>query len=370
MFLGEDFWEISLPHNISCKLKIPGGTTMRKKNYKGRCEKKSVQKCNEIFKAYDAVQSAYVNVLSSRDDIIEIRCNVTLEDMEYTSDFCVFETYIPCTDTELFEAIGNVPDIESLESEQIRVMHERYTIIAGVLPYIGNVKIRSCGIDEVARTNHISKQTVRNYLCKYLTYMDILALSPKKKDADRELSSFEKNIRWGLNKFFYSQKRNSLHTAYTMMLKEKYCLSAVMERHGIENLKTLEQVLDTSPEYQLPESQGLMSAKTYKNKLAEPLVQKLKSLVKTALIRYFEAYDSYYRLNITNSNLHRENERLTKTNEKLAGENENLRAENKNYKLLKKAFGSKQMDSLLEQAKAVQQSKQRGKHFRNNQEER
>ena len=172
---------------------------MRKKNYKGRCEKKSVQKCNEIFKAYDAVQSAYVNVLSSRDDIIEIRCNVTLEDMEYTSDFCVFETYIPCTDTELFEAIGNVPDIESLESEQIRVMHERYTIIAGVLPYIGNVKIRSCGIDEVARTNHISKQTVRNYLCKYLTYMDILALAPKKKDADRELSSFEKNIRWGLN---------------------------------------------------------------------------------------------------------------------------------------------------------------------------
>lgn len=139
---------------------------------------------------------------------------------------------------------------------------------------------------------------------------------------------------------------------------------------GIENLKTLEQVLDTSPEYQLPEPQGLMSAKTYKNKLAEPLVQKLKSLVKTALIRCFEAYASYYWLNITNSNLHRENERLTKTNEKLAGENENLRAENKNYKLLKKAFGSKQMDSLLEQAKAVQQSKQRGKHFRNNQEER
>lgn len=139
---------------------------------------------------------------------------------------------------------------------------------------------------------------------------------------------------------------------------------------GIENLKTLEQVLDTSPEYQLPEPQVLMSAKSYKNKVAEPLVQKLKSLVKTALIKCFEAYDNYYRLNITNSNLHRENERLTRTNEKLAGENENLRAENKNYKLLKKAFGSKQMDSFLEQAKAVQQSKQRGKRFRNNQEER
>lgn len=139
---------------------------------------------------------------------------------------------------------------------------------------------------------------------------------------------------------------------------------------GIENLKTLEQVLDISPEYQLPEPQGLMSAKSYKNKVAEPLIQKLKSLVKTALIRCLEAYDDYYRLNITNGNLHRENERLIKTNEKLAGENENLRAENKDYKLLKKAFGNKQMDSLLEQARAVQQSKQHGKRFRNNQEER
>ena len=156
------------------------------------------------------------------------------------------------------------------------------------------------------------------------------------------------------------------------MKEEIQVLSDRVENYdkGIENLKTLKEVLDTSPEYQLPEPQGLMSAKSYRNKVAEPLIQKLKSLVKTALIRCFEAYDNYYRLNITNSNLHRENERLEKNNEKLAGENENLRAENKDYKLLRKAFGSKQVDSLLEQAKAVQQSKQRGKHFRNNQEER
>ena len=88
---------------------------------------------------------------------------------------------------------------------------------------------------------------------------------------------------------------------------------------GMENLKTLEQVLDTSPEYQLPEPQGFMSAKSYKNKVAEPLAQKLKSLVKTALIRCFEAWDSYYRLNVTNSNLHRENEGLRKINEKWRG---------------------------------------------------
>ena len=44
---------------------------------------------------------------------------------------------------------------------------------------------------------------------------------------------------------------------------------------GMENLKTLEQVLDTSPEYQLPEPQGFMSAKSYKNKVAEDLFSRL-----------------------------------------------------------------------------------------------
>ena len=87
---------------------------------------------------------------------------------------------------------------------------------------------------------------------------------------------------------------------------------------GIENLKMLEQILDTSPEYQLSETQTLMSAKSYKNKVAEPLVQKLKTRVKAAIIKCFETWDSYYRLNITNGNIHRENERLTKINEKLA----------------------------------------------------
>lgn len=156
------------------------------------------------------------------------------------------------------------------------------------------------------------------------------------------------------------------------MKEEVQVLSDRVENYdkGIENLKTLEQILDTSPEYQLSEPQALMSAKSYKNKVAEPLVQKLKTLVKAAIVKCFEAWDSYYRLNITNSNLHRENERLTKTNEKLARENENLRVENKDYKLLRKTFGSKQMDSLLEQAKVTKQSKQRGKRFRNNQEER
>ena len=59
------------------------------------------------------------------------------------------------------------------------------------------------------------------------------------------------------------------------------------------------------------------------------------------------------RLNFTNANLYRENEMLSKINSKLKNENENLRSEVKDYKLLRKVFGQKQIDELLEQARSI-----------------
>lgn len=47
--------------------------------------------------------------------------------------------------------------------------------------------------------------------------------TPKKRNKERPLTQDEKNMRWGLNKFYYTQNKNSLKTAYTMMLKAKYC---------------------------------------------------------------------------------------------------------------------------------------------------
>lgn len=95
---------------------------------------------------------------------------------------------------------------------------------------------------------------------------------------------------------------------------------------GLERLQTVEEMLDAAPEYQFSEPQGFMTAKAYKTKIAEPLISKLKSLVKTALARCFETWDNYHRLNITNANLYRENEMLTKINSKLKNENETLRS--------------------------------------------
>lgn len=66
---------------------------MRKKNYKGRCQKRMLDKCKEVCRTYDGIQSAYADVLQEHDEIKEIRCNVLLEGLElgeYTTDFvCV-----------------------------------------------------------------------------------------------------------------------------------------------------------------------------------------------------------------------------------------------------------------------------------------
>lgn len=127
--------------------------------------------------------------------------------------------------------------------------------------------------------------------------------------------------------------------------------------NGEKALQNLDESIMNEPEYQLPEPSAMMSARSYKTKFVEPLISRLKSLINTLFARYFKAIDSYNRLNITNGNLYRTNERLTKINEKLKTENETLKSENKDYRLLRKAFGHKQIDELLEKARNIKGQK-------------
>ena len=60
---------------------------MRKKNYKGRCEKREVAKCVDVCRTYDPIQYAYADLLATDDTIQEFQCNVPMDDSEYTTDF-------------------------------------------------------------------------------------------------------------------------------------------------------------------------------------------------------------------------------------------------------------------------------------------
>ena len=52
---------------------------MRKKGYKGRCEKKNLSKSMDVCRSYDAIQSVYADILQQDENIQEIRCNVLLD---------------------------------------------------------------------------------------------------------------------------------------------------------------------------------------------------------------------------------------------------------------------------------------------------
>lgn len=70
-----------------------GRFSMRKKSYKGKCIKRTIEKSSDVCRTYDSVQLSALDFLNDCDEIKEIRCNVPLDSVEtkeYTTDFlCV-----------------------------------------------------------------------------------------------------------------------------------------------------------------------------------------------------------------------------------------------------------------------------------------
>ena len=177
------------------------------------------------MKKYDLLRSgdSIIRVLDIQDDRAFI-IDCVKQTMPVWMEFSLVKSYSECSNEELFKVTGvSIVGVDTLDADQRKVMHERYTMIAHIVSFISDDKMRSKLICSIAEESKVSKQTVRNYLCLYLSYLDIAVLAPKKHQSERELTQDEKNIRWALNKFFYTTKKQSLMTAYTMMLKEKYC---------------------------------------------------------------------------------------------------------------------------------------------------
>ena len=137
--------------------------------------------------------------------------------------------------------------------------------------------------------------------------------------------------------------------------------------------KSLDNVVknfDKDPQYQLPDSPALMSAKTYKTKIAQPVINALKELVQGVIIKYFEMKNTLEQWRQANQSLYHDNNRLSEKAKNLENINAKQKAELQDYKLLRKVFGNKQIDDMLKQAKEITQSKQRGSRFRNYKDER
>ena len=137
---------------------------------------------------------------------------------------------------------------------------------------------------------------------------------------------------------------------------------------GERKFDEIEKELASSPEYNLPDPPALMTAKSYKTKFVEPIIKALKELVKTVLVKFFQVRNEYSRVLDNNGRLWRESEnlryeidRLKEENKDLRHVNSELRKQNKNHALLRKIFGSEQIDQMILQAKQLDEQKKQKK---------
>ena len=134
----------------------------------------------------------------------------------------------------LHEKTGILPLTEdALSKSALACAHKRYSMIAPAVAVVTDKKQRNDMIIWVSNEYGISKQTVRKYLCLFLVYQTVSILAPIDSTNKVSLTKEQKWMRWALNKYFYTQRANSLRTAYLYLLKEKYLddKGQLLEKH-------------------------------------------------------------------------------------------------------------------------------------------
>lgn len=114
-------------------------------------------------------------------------------------------------------------------------------------------------------------------------------------------------------------------------------------------------------EYKLPEPSSLMSAKTYKTKIVEPLFNRIIALAKTAVKMCFELKAQVENLKLWGTRDKNMLKHLTKENDTLYTENQKLHKEVKEFKLLKRIFGEEKISELVKTAKETEQAQRKFK---------
>lgn len=115
---------------------------------------------------------------------------------------------------------------EELDAKQKETRDKRNALIEPLLAVecITNKATRNRIVGEIVTTEGVNRKTIQQYLWRFWVYQSRNALLPaeRKKKESQQLTQDQKNMRWALNKFYYSRNRHTLKNAYTLMLKEKY----------------------------------------------------------------------------------------------------------------------------------------------------
>ncbi len=163
-----------------------------------------------------------IRVLCLRDDAaLVIDCEG--KTMPLWRGISSLENYAVVSESVLYEWSGLTPEsLDDMSPNRKKKAFERYTIISSVLAFLPSKQERNYMITKMSERYSVNKQTIKSYLRKYLIFQSVAVLAPKEYKKQKELTLDQKNMRRALNKYYYTQHQNSLPTAYTMMLKERY----------------------------------------------------------------------------------------------------------------------------------------------------
>ena len=104
---------------------------------------------------------------------------------------------------------------------------------------------------------------------------------------------------------------------------------------------------DDNPEFKLPAPKSLMSAKTYYETFAVPLVKKLKDAIRKILVQYFE---KTRQLQSALDRANKQIENLNRRINKLEPENDRLKGVERNYYRIERMVGKEQVDTIINKA--------------------
>lgn len=78
--------------------------------------------------------------------------------------------------------------LEDYSPDVRKTIYQRYNIISAILPFVADESMRSEMVAGMAEEHGISKQSVRKYLCEYLSSQDIRSLAPQERNTERALT--------------------------------------------------------------------------------------------------------------------------------------------------------------------------------------
>ena len=132
------------------------------------------------------------------------------------------------------------------------------------------------------------------------------------------------------------------------------------------NMSEIAEDFYEADEFKLPEPPPLMTAKTYKAKVVEPLFRKLLDLAKTAVRKCFELQNQLNSIKLWGKADKVNAGQILAENRTLTEQNERLNRDVQNYKLLRKIFGDEQIDSLVVKAKETERVNRQARYRKPN----